>query len=46
MITFLEQDFKKKRSNFIKLDPNNYSDDKNQIKEYPKNLWFKGCRYR
>ena len=47
MLTNLKQDFyKKKRSNFLKLDLNNYFVDKNQIREYPNRIWFKGSRYR
>ena len=47
MITILKQDFdKKKRSNFFKSDLNKYLVDKNQIKEYPNQLWFKGSRKR
>ena len=47
MITILKQDFdKKKRSNFLKSDLNKYLVDKNQIREYPNGIWFKGSRYR
>ena len=46
MITILKQDFDKKRSNFLKSDLNKYLVDKNQIKEYPNRIWFKGSRYR
>tara|TARA_B100000609_G_scaffold22101_1_gene15728 strand:+ start:240 stop:380 length:141 start_codon:yes stop_codon:yes gene_type:complete len=46
MITILEQDKKKKRSNFLKSDLNKYLVDKNQTTEYPKRLWFKGSRFR
>ena len=47
MITTLKQDFdKKKRSNFLKLDLNKNLVDKNQIREYPNRIWFKGSRYR
>ena len=46
MITILEQDRKKIRSNFLKSDLNKYLVDKNQIAEYPKRMWFKGSRYR
>ena len=47
MITILKQDFeKKRRSNFLKSDLNKYLVDKNEIREYPNRIWFKGCRYR
>ena len=47
MITILKQDLdKKKRSNFLKSDFNKYLSDKNQIREYPNRIWFKGSRYR
>ena len=47
MITTLKQDFdKKKRSNLLESDLNKYLVDKNQIKEYPSRIWFKGSRYR
>ena len=47
MITILKQDFeKKRRSNFLKSDPNKYLVDKNEIREYPNRIWFKGSRYR
>ena len=47
MITILKQDFeKKKRSNFLKSDLNKYLVDKNEIREYPNHIWFKGCRNR
>jgi len=47
MITILKQDFEKKiRSNLLKSDLNKYLIDKNQIREYPGQLWFKGSRYR
>ena len=47
MITILKQDFdKRKRSNFLKSDLNTYLVDKNQIREYPNQIWFKGSRYR
>tara|TARA_B100000212_G_scaffold114424_1_gene85368 strand:+ start:384 stop:524 length:141 start_codon:yes stop_codon:yes gene_type:complete len=46
MISTLEQNIKKKRSNFLKSDLSKYLDDKNQITEYPKRVWFKGSRYR
>ena len=47
MITTLKQDFeKKRRSNFLKSDLNKYLVDKNEIREYPNRIWFKGCRYR
>ncbi len=46
MISLLEQDINKKISNLLKSDFNKYLDNKNQIKEYPKPLWFKGSRYR
>ena len=47
MITTFKQDFdKKKRSNFSKSDLNKYLVDKNQIREYPNRIWFKGSRYK
>ena len=46
MITIQEQDIKKKRSNFINSDLNDYLIDKHQIADYPKRIWFKGSRYR
>ena len=47
MITILKQDFdKKNRSNFLKSHLNKYLVDKNQIREYPNRIWFKGSRYR
>jgi len=47
MITFLKKNFDKKTiSNFLKSDLNKYLDDKNQIREYPNRIWFKGSRYR
>ena len=47
MITILKQDFeKKKRSNFLKSDLNKYLVEKNENREYPNRIWFKGSRYR
>ena len=47
MITILKQDFDKPQSlNLLKSDINKYLVDKNQIKEYPNRMWFKGSRYR
>ena len=47
MITILKQDFgKKRRSKFLKSDLNKYLVDKNEIREYPNRIWFKGSRYR
>ena len=46
MITILEQTIKNKKSNFLKSDLDKYLVDKEQIKEYPKRIWFKGSRYR
>ena len=46
MNSILEQTRKKIRSNFLKLDPNKYLLDKNQIKKSQKLIWFKGSRYR
>ena len=46
MSTTLERDLKKKRSNFLKLELNKYLDDKNEITQFEKPLWFKGSRYR
>ena len=46
MLTILKQDLKDKRSNFLESDLNKYLVDKKQIEEYPKPIWFKGCRYR
>ena len=47
MITILKQDFDKQQSlNILKSDINKYLVDKNQIKEYPNRMWFKGSRYR
>ena len=46
MITLLAQDLKKKRSNIIKSDLEQYLVYKNQSKENPKRLWFKGSRDR
>ncbi len=47
MIKILKQDFdKKKRSNFLKSDLNKYLVDKNQIREYSNQIWFKGSRYK
>ena len=47
MITILKQDFdKNKRAKFLKSDFNKYLIDKNQIREYPNRIWFKGSRYR
>ena len=46
MITILENDIKKKRSNFLKSDLNKYLIDKNQITGHQKQIWFKGSRYR
>ena len=46
MIAIQEQDIKKKRSNFINSDLNDYLIDKHQIADYPKRIWFKGSRYR
>ena len=45
MLKILEQDLKK-GSNFLKPDLNKYLIDENQIMEYQKRIWFKGCRYR
>jgi len=46
MITSLEQDIKKGRTNVLKSDLNKYFIDRSKIKEYPKRSWFKGSRYR
>ena len=47
MITTLKPDFeKKRRSNFLKSDLNKYLVYKNEIREYPNRIWFKGSRYR
>ena len=47
MITILKQDLdKKKSSNLLKSDNTMYLVDKNQIREYPNRIWFKGSRYR
>ena len=47
MITILKQAFdNKKRSDFLKSDLNKYLVEKNQIREYPNRLWFKGSRDR
>ena len=47
MITISKQDLdKKERSNFLKSYPNKYLVDKNQIRESPKPIWFKGSRSR
>ena len=46
MNTILEQNKKMNRSNFLKSDLNKYLVDKNQIREYPKRIWFKGSRNR
>ncbi len=47
MISILKQDLeKKRRSNFLKSDLNRYLVDKNEIREYPNRIWFKGSRYR
>ena len=47
MITILKQNFEnKRRSNFLKSDLNKYLVDKNEIREYPNQIWFKGSRYR
>ncbi len=46
MITILEEDIKKKRSNFLKSVLNKYLVDENQISGYQKRKWFKGSRYR
>ena len=47
MITILKQDVeKKRRSNFLRTDLNEYFVEKNEIREYPNRIWFKGSRYR
>ena len=47
MITILKQAFeKKRRKNFLKSDLNKFLVDKNEIREYPNRIWFKGSRYR
>ena len=46
MITSLQKDIKKKRSNILETHLDKYLVDKNQITENPKNVWFKGCRHR
>ena len=47
MVTILKQDLeKKRRSNFLKSDLNKYLVDRNEIREYPNRIWFKGSRYR
>ena len=46
MNTILEQDIKKKRSNFLKSDFSKYLFDKNHITENSNRFWFKGSRYR
>ena len=47
MIATLKQNFEKeRRSNFLKSDLNKYLVDKNQTREYPNRIWFKGSRYR
>ena len=37
---------KKKITFFLKSDINKYLVDKNQIRDYPNRIWFKGSRYR
>ena len=47
MIPILKKDFyDMKRSNFLKSDLNKFLVDKNEIREYPNRIWFKGCRNR
>ena len=46
MLTILEQKINKKKSNFLRSDLNKNLEDNNQLKEYPKRIWFKGSRYR
>ncbi len=46
MITTLEEDLKKKRSNLFEKDLTKNFVDKDQNRKYQKSLWFKGCRYR
>ena len=47
MITISKQDFyKNKKSNFLKSEFNKNLFDKNQIRVYPNQIWYKGSRYR
>ena len=46
MTKILEQDIKKKISNFLNSDLNKYLVDKNQIRAYQNQIWFKGSRHR
>ena len=46
MNTTLQKDINKKRSNNLESDIDKYLVEKNKIVEYPKSVWFKGCRHR
>ena len=46
MNIILQKDIKKKRSNILESNSEQYIVDKNQITEHTKSLWFKGCRHR
>ena len=46
MITSVEQEIKKVRSNFFEKDLKNYLLDKIKITKFPKSKWYKGSRYR
>ena len=46
MITSLQKDIKKKKSNILESHLDKYIVDENQITENPKSVWFKGCRHR
>ena len=47
MITITKKDIdNKKISKSLKSDLNKYLVGKNQIREYPNRIWFKGSRYR
>ena len=46
MNTTLQKDINKKRSNNLESNFDKYVTDKSHIVEYPKSVWFKGCRHR
>ena len=46
MITSLQKDIKKKKSDILESHLDKYIVDKDQITENQKSVWFKGCRHR
>ena len=46
MNTSLVQNIEEQKTNLFKSELNKYLVDKNEIRENPNRIWFKGSRYR